>query len=353
MISRKKLNLNIWDVIEKKDEKVYYMPYSGIHKFPVSSRYCLKCSKELDIGFRKNEFIVKPCKCSADRKNYPTLDKLTTLFSKDFAEEILKTFSDYKTRKLPNKLKYWINQGLTKEEAQQKVIDVQTMRSEKSPAAQKGAKGYSPRTKEYWLKQGFTNDEAIQKISELQVGNGLDWYIKRYGKKEGEKRYNVRIKKWLESYKKALENDPTINERKMISFCNASKESLKVFEPVYKKYKDKVRIYLGVEDNHEYFLRDGKSIVFYDFAIPQLKIIVEFNGSKFHPNTNVLTENELKNWKSLFSNQNADTVIAKDISKKKIAEHNGYTVITIWDTDDKNQAISKIENLIEERLNGI
>lgn len=78
---------------------------------------------------------------------------------------------------------------------------------------------------------------------------------------------------------------------------------------------------------------------------------MEFNGSKFHPNKQSLTEQELKNWKSLFSNETADIVMARDLIKKRTAEHQGYTVITVWDTDDTEQSISKIGNLIEEKFN--
>lgn len=351
MISRKKFDLNIWDIIQQKNEKVYYMPYSGIYKFEIKTRFCLKCSREIELGFRKNEFIGKTCVCSADKKKYLTLTKLTSLFNIDEAKNILKIFSNYKTRKLPNKTIFWLNQGYSIEESEQKVKEVQTVRSNKSPAAQKGARGFSIRTKEYWLSKGFSEEQATEKISEIQIKNGLNWYVSRYGKTKGQERYDERIKKWIENYKTALERDPTINERKMVSFSNASNESLKVFIPVYNKYKDRLKIYLGIPDNHEYFLRNDKTIFFYDFTIPALKIIVEFNGSKFHPNTKILTEEQLKNWKTLFSKESAETVIAKDLIKRKIAEHHGYTIITVWDTDKIENSINLIENLIEEKLN--
>ena len=59
MIARKKLDINIWEVIEYKNEKVYYMPYSGFTKIEVKTQKCLKCDRELEIGFRRNEFIIK------------------------------------------------------------------------------------------------------------------------------------------------------------------------------------------------------------------------------------------------------------------------------------------------------
>jgi hypothetical protein len=353
MISRKKLDINIWDVIKYKNEKVFYIPYSGNYKFEVTTRFCYKCKKELEIGFRQNEFIVKTCTCSSDNKNFATKEKLITIFSSSYADMILEKFNKYKTRKLPNRINYWIEKGYTRNEAEEKVSAIQKKRSDFSPASKKGARGYSVRTKEFWINRGYTEDEANVKISQTQVTNGLEWYLSRYGGVEGKTRYKKRIKQWLLSYKKALEDDPTINERKLVPICNASKESLKVLLPLFDKYKNDVIIYLGVEESNEYFLRNEKSIYFYDFVIPELKIIVEYNGSKFHPNTQHLSESELKNWKCLFSNETADLVIAKDTTKKKVAEHNGYTVITVWDTDDVDESIQKISNLIQERLNGI
>lgn len=90
---------------------------------------------------------------------------------------------------------------------------------------------------------------------------------------------------------------------------------------------------------------------FYDFTIPELKIIAEFNGSMFHPNTNILTEHEIQDWKSLYSNLPAEVVIANDIAKIKLAESHGYTLLTIWDTDNIIEAQNKIRNLIEHKLN--
>lgn len=349
MISRKKLDFSMWDVIEYKKEKVYYMPYNAYQKFEITTKHCLKCSKELGIGFRKNEFITKPCECSKDKKNHATLEKLTTLFSEEEAKGILKAFAEYKTRKLPNKIRYWLDQGYTEEEAELKIIEAQTNRSKRSPASKKGMTEYTCRRPEFWINKGYTEEEAKKKVSEHQVGNGLAWYINRYGKEEGTERYNKRIKKWIKSYNKALENDPTIVERKTVKLGKASKESLKIFFPIYKKFKDQVSIYLGVDGNVEYFLRDGADIWFYDFTIPELKIIVEFNGRAFHPNKDLLTEDEWNHWECVYNRMSADEKYVIDSAKTKLAENSGYTVITIWDTDDIQESIDKIEKVIKEK----
>lgn len=348
MISRKKMNFNIWDAIYYAREKVYYMPYSGKSKFEVKTRFCKKCNSELIIGFRKNEFITKTCKCSLDNKNYATLEKLETIFDKEKSQDILKMFNSQKTVKFPNKMKFWLDQGFTDEEAVLKIKNIQLSRSKQSPSTQPGVREYSVRCKEYWLRQGYSESESEDKVKEYQIKNGLDWYLNKYGE-SGKDRYYSRLDQWLKTLQKTLENDPTINERKMVKLSRASKLSLKLFLPLYDEYNEKYKIYLGMNDNSEYFLRGNNSIFFYDFTIPELKIIVEFNGSAFHPNRNLMNEQQWNEWKCLFSDAPADSVNLFDEAKQKLAETYGYTVIKVWDTDNLIEARNKIKNLIEVR----
>ena len=85
----------------------------------------------------------------------------------------------FRSRKgLPNTVEYWKNLGLTDENAIIEVNRVQKLRSAKSPAAQKGAQGYSCRTIEYWTKHGLTIEEARAKVKEHQTRNGLAYYTK-------------------------------------------------------------------------------------------------------------------------------------------------------------------------------
>lgn len=263
MISRKKLNFSIWDLIKENTEHVYYMPYSGFHKFKVNTQHCLKCNKELDIGFRKDEFIVSTCKCSADSKTYATLEKLSTLFNEKEAAEILTIFAEHKTRKLQNMLKHWTDQGYTDEEAEQAVSEVQTSRSARSPSAQKGARGYSMRTKEYWIKKGYTDLEAVQQVGKAQVGNGLDFYVTQYGIEEGQKRYNTRISQWL---------------KKMTSLnMGISQVSISLFEKVDPDKNGRYGI-------NETTVRGKLKVYRVDYLDSHKKKIIEFDGDYWHAN---------------------------------------------------------------------
>jgi hypothetical protein len=243
-------------------------------------------------------------------------------------------------------MKFWLEQGFTAEEANLRVKTIQSDRSKQSPSTQPGVREYSVRCKEYWLRKGYSESESKVKVKEYQIKNGLDWYLNKYGE-SGKDRYYARLDQWLLNLQKTLENDPTINERKLVKFSRASKLSLKLFLPLYNEYREKYKIYLGVDNNSEYFLRGNNSIFFYDFTIPELKIIVEFNGSAFHPNKDLMTTQQWNGWRSLFSNATADSVNILDEAKKKLAEIHGFTMITVWDTDNLTDARNNIRNLIE------
>lgn len=48
----------------------------------------------------------------------------------------------------------------------------------------------------YFINQGMSEDEAKEALRERQVANGLQWYIKKYGEELGKIKYDERINKW-------------------------------------------------------------------------------------------------------------------------------------------------------------
>jgi len=133
-----------------------------------------------------------------------------------------------------------------------------------------------------------------------------------------------------------------------VPFCLASKESLKVFNPIIEtimseydiKYDD---IFIGSGKSSEYFLRNEKDIYFYDFTIKSKKIIIEYNGVLFHP------KNEKSDWVNPM-NRKLSSVEAYNKQKKKIqtAVDRGFSVFEIWSDDD-----NKIEKCLEFIKNNI
>ena len=54
---------------------------------------------------------------------------------------------------------------------------------------------------EWYTRQGYTIEEAIQMRHDKYVANGREWYIKKFGEEEGNRRYRERMNQWNENFK--------------------------------------------------------------------------------------------------------------------------------------------------------
>jgi endogenous inhibitor of DNA gyrase (YacG/DUF329 family) len=184
---------------------------------------------------------------------------------------------------------------------------------------------------EYWLKKGYSIDEAKEKLKDRQ-SMSLKRFIKIYGENEGLKRY----KEW---------------KTKSTSFHQFySNESIIFFQPIYdwllKNGFADSDIYW--KDN-EYCLYDDEKghIKFYDFVIPKLKLVFEYNGSMWHYNPNY---DYKENFKNPFGST-LNELKENDNYKKNLAIKNNFEVIEIFDTDNQKEKQKEIINLIKEKKN--
>jgi hypothetical protein len=106
----------------------------------------------------------------------------------------------------------------------------------------------------------------------------------------------------------------------------------------------RVQFHDGV-NNKEFWLvtKDGNYFM-YDCCFRDLKIIVEFQGTKFHPKS--LQENWIAPFKSMGSKED---VWNKDNAKKQLAEKNGFTVLYIW-SDSIESDLSVVTSWVRQRL---
>lgn len=269
--------------------------------------------------------------------------------------------SEYKIRSQRKfNIEYWIERGLTKDEAILKIKDIQKENSSK----RKKYHGVTWNQFEYWMKkEKITEKEAKKKVSELQKTFDLEKIIKRYGKIEGTIRY--------ENMCKNLSNSQSLNGfinrygieegnkkyiETIIKRCSntyTSKESLILFKKIYKKirkYLQRNEIYWGISGSKEYFLynKDLKKVFFYDFTIPSLKIIIEYHGKRYHPNPK-WDQEKWDKWN--FMGLNAKEKRDMDVYKNKVAEDYGFEVIEIF-SDEVNESITElIINKIIEKNN--
>jgi len=219
----------------------------------------------------------------------------------------------------------------------------------------------------YGLQNG--KEKYIEFKNKLKKSHSLEGYIERYGEKKGIKKYNETIRKKAQTLDRFIEiygeEDGTIkfssymNKRSKNSIPNVSKESLDFFDPILDYILEIAQneyvlthTYIGKKNNKEYFLidKDKNRTYFYDLTIEPLKLIIEYNGSAFHPNKKNLNEKEWNEWKNPLTLETADIKYKFDQRKIQIAENNGFHVIEIWDTDDKQEASIMCKKEIKKRM---
>lgn len=268
--------------------------------------------------------------------------------------------SEYKIRSQRKfNIEYWIERGLTKDEAILKIKDIQKENSSK----RKKYHGVTWNQFEYWMKkEKITEEEAKKKVSELQKTFDLEKIIKRYGKIEGTIRYENMCKNLSNSQSlNGFINRYGIDEgnkkyiETIIKRCSntyTSKESLILFKKIYKKIRKHLQrneIYWGISGSKEYFLynKDSKKVFFYDFTIPSLKIIIEYHGKRYHPNPK-WDQEKWNKWN--FMGLNAKEKRDMDVYKNKVAEDYGFEVIEIF-SDEVNESITEliINKIIEKK----
>jgi very-short-patch-repair endonuclease len=145
---------------------------------------------------------------------------------------------------------------------------------------------------------------------------------------------------------KSEEEKREINLKKFNKTSRYSKKSISFFELLLRNtsYTDLTFLY----KEKEFFIYDytKKKIFFYDFYIPELKIIIEYHGVMFHPKEDEINK---KNWKCLFSNISYEDKMEYDLYKIKIAKDSGIDLLVIWEDENLNDAINKCLKIIKDK----
>lgn len=193
-----------------------------------------------------------------------------------------------------------------------------------------------PLFKEYWIKRGYSEEDAIKMVSERQTTFSLEICIEKHGKEKGLEVWKARQAKWRS----------TIIEKYIEMGGNTiSMISLDLFDQLNDAYPEKEFLYNKEEkwiasENREEKYR-------YDFTYPDKRKIIEFNGDYWHMNPNKYNANDINQVKD---NSTAEEIWERDKSKVKLAEDNNYEVLTIWESDYRNDPDSTI-NICMEFLN--
>lgn len=247
------------------------------------------------------------------------------------------------------------NKKYTVKEAKEFVFNKQSKAAKKNwQYIKSGQKKYiSSWSYEYYFSKGLTLSEAINERMRKGYINSLESYILKYGKDKGIEKFNKRKEKWLNTLNSKTEEEKNEILRKKLTrgFLFYSKVSFDFFTELENSIKDlKLNIKYG---KNEYFIydKDLNIIRFYDFTIPELKFIIEYNGSHCHVNKEKLTANEFKKWINPYNKSNADETIKYDEVKLNIAKKRGFNLYTVWDTDCVDTNLKKFKKLIYDEFN--
>lgn len=183
-----------------------------------------------------------------------------------------------------------------------------------------------PTTIEYYLNIGYSKEKSENLLKERQRTFTLEKCIDKYGYEDGYKRWLDRQEKWLNNYKKV--NYSNISQEMFISIYKEL-TSIGFNNKVYFARLDENNKIHYTNRNYEFRLKLNDSYILPDFFIPDLKLILEFDGTYYHRDNPENRERERKRDESI-----------RDA---------GYKVIHISEKeyiDNKELAVLKMVNFI-------
>lgn len=164
-------------------------------------------------------------------------------------------------RRPSNKL-YWIHKGYSEEEAKKKLYEQSTKGTNRDFYIQKygkieGIKKYNERVekfktsscrrKEFWMNKGYSEEEAIKKISELQDTRSYKNNIEKFGIVEGTKRVQKINSIWQATLnKKSPEELAVINKKKartIENYCSELGTKPGAAKYIYDRSQDNLTVY--------------------------------------------------------------------------------------------------------------
>lgn len=298
---------------------------------------------EIDVKRTKKKMPSSPMKI----ENW--LIKINEKTNKFYTEEEAK----YKIRTFRKcNIEYWLEKGFSEIDSIYQLNQFQKSNSKKFvDKILNNPEKYTDRTStqlNYWLKMGYSLEDAKLMLAKRQNTISIESLIDVYGEIDGTIRYlkNIDRLKYTSSRKYYIDKYGHIEgnekyddrlKKRIVPMSKSSKEAYHFFIPIYKFLRkngiEKNDIYWGIGHSNEWFINTNGSIFFYDFTIPKLNIILEYNGIKFHPKSEWDLEKREK-WKCLYSNINYDDKIKIDDIKRKNAIDNNFEYIEVFSDDD-------------------
>ena len=193
----------------------------------------------------------------------------------------------------------------------------------------------------YWINKGYSEEDSKQKVSERQRTFTLEKCIAKYGEEEGTRIYAERQTKWSatmeDKYKQGL-------------FSRAANTFSKFEKDMVDSIIDELLLDLDIDDiycykNRQFILNNENeecknNRFLYDFKFENK--IIEFNGDYWHMNPDIYDSDFVNPYNDL----SAEEKWKIDEIKLECAFQNGYDVLTIWESEYKENRESALQKCI-------
>lgn len=250
----------------------------------------------------------------------------------------------------------------------------------------------SARFNRYKQKQAYTNSfeyknkkynwskEDYDRFNKSR-GITLNNLISKYGKKEGELRFEKYCQRQsiTSTYEYLLNKfgkdraDQILDARgKRITFFESiykdnavekyieywnniknpfySKKSIELFEMLILDLNLRVYDIYYKEQEYGIYNKQTQNYFKYDFTIPELNLIIEFNGDSWHGNPSMYMEHDKPH--PIDKEVTAGELWDYDKIKKNTAESKGFKVLYVWENDYVNN-FNKTYTILKEQINEI
>lgn len=201
-----------------------------------------------------------------------------------------------------------------------------------------GTKIYNDKRKNH---SEFLNEYYLDPNNRERTKHTIDSYIKKYGEILGKQKY----KEYYIAWKRGMEKRSMNGRHK-----NYSNISQMLFDNIIATFDSNISACYATF-NYEFSLSNNDTLYFYDFTVPDLNLIIEFNGDYWHANPTLYNETFVHP----VLNRTAKEIWDKDDIKIRVAKDNGYDVLIIWEKDyqdDPNKVLTDCITFINRRLNG-
>jgi len=226
--------------------------------------------------------------------------------------------SDFQRNSMrPIRKEYWIKQGYSNIESIELAKETKHKNNlagsiaSRSDESKRKHRIMSSTTQEYYDLRGYTSYEKEKALNTRQTTFTKAICVERYGEEDGLNRWNDRQAQWLNAFKKSGVHN---------GFSKSSDAFFrKLSESVHNLQYSKNEIVLTI---------NGQSIAV-DCMRSGGRNIIEYHGDYWHANPN-----KFKNTDMIRSKKVQD-IWESDARRRTILNENGYTVLTVWESNVK------------------